>query len=99
MDFGPDGRLYGIPFSTGTEPTLHRIDIDDLEPSTVLPLSIDIGVPGAVVFDEDGTLLGTAFNGPRGAILFEIDPATGEISRIRSVERAAQGMGFAPSCR
>ena len=102
LDFAPDGTLYGVTVSGSVATTgeLVKIDQDTGAATVVGLLSPVVGTIGSIVFDPSGVLIGSAFGGPDGDVLFDIDPATGAVSNIRNVTGGAvpQGMGFAPSC-
>lgn len=100
-DFSPGGVLYGVEaLFEGTE-RLFTIDTTNGEMTLVAYLSEDIGMIGSIVFDEEGNLIGSAFDYPDlGNILFDIDPSTGNVSDIRQLTGgfAPQGMGFSSPC-
>lgn len=67
-----------------------------------IDLSESVGVIGSIVFEENGTLIGSAFVDPtEGNILFDINPVDGTVSNIQPVidALAPQGMGFALPCK
>ena len=77
----------------------------------------DIGVVGSLAFDgDDGTLFALAFGsplarppgpGPRGSVLFKVNPETAEVDDVRKVEidlapdgsGFGMGLGFGFACR
>src|SRR6266550_2206235 len=64
-------------------------------------LSPNPGTPGSIVYDA-GTdkLIGSAFGGQLGDVIFDINRTNATITNIRTVTGgfAPQGMGFAPAC-
>jgi hypothetical protein len=99
--FDASGTLFGLTFSRNV------VTIDTVGPSTggitsTVPLDTDVGTPGSIVFDPTtGTLIGSAFGGSSGNILFDINTSTGAVANIRTLSGgfAPQGMGFAPACQ
>jgi len=91
-DFNANGVLYGLTI----DQKLVTINTNTCATTLVGQLSENIGTPGSIVFDPTGTLIGSAFSGPSGDILFDIDPANGAVTNIRtiSVGTVPQGMGF-----
>jgi hypothetical protein len=68
-------------------------------PPLISKLDVEIGTPGSIIFEASGRLIGSGFGVSRGNILFEIDPANGKVSNIRSLLGgfAPQGLGLALS--
>lgn len=99
-DFDASGTLYGVELTTNTAQRLVSIDTTTGLATVVATLDTDIGRIGSVVVTPGGTLTGSAFGGPSGDILFDIDPSSGAVTNIRSLAAgtAPQGMGFAPVC-
>jgi hypothetical protein len=97
-DFDAAGTLYGVGFGSGSQ-RLVTINTTTGATDVIVPLSVDIGTIGSIVFDPSGVLIGSAFDGPEGDILFDINPATGAVSNIRPTSASPpQGMGFALPC-
>ena len=91
------GKLYAFTFGD----SLATVDTSTAALTLIGPLSVVVGTPGSIVFNPStGKLLGSAFGGTSGNILFDIDPATAAVSNIRSLTGgfAPQGLGFAPPC-
>src|SRR5690606_3433211 len=81
MDYrSADDRLYGIAWSFGDEPQLYRIDPDSGNVEEIITLTggVTDAAPGSLVFESDGTLKATSFDGR----LFTIDPETGVVSDL-----------------
>jgi hypothetical protein len=99
-DFDCSGTLYGVELTLS--PTQKLVRIDTITGSVIgfATLSTDIGRIGSIVFMDSGTLVGSAFGGPSGDILFDIDPATGTVSNVRSMQpgTAPQGLGAQRTC-
>ncbi len=99
-DFHPDGDLYGVgtlaEAGDSSVQILLIVDTETGRPSIVGEISEDVGVITSIVFEPSGKLLGAGadLNGKKA--LFEIDPASAEVSSIRRATVAARGMGFAP---
>jgi WD40 repeat protein len=96
--FDASGTLYIVDLTLDPTQRLATVNLNTGAATVIGNLSTDIGRIGALVFAADGTLIGSGFNGPQGNILFDIDPATGTVSNIRSTTNPTQGMGFAPPC-
>ena len=92
MAFNPaDDHLYGMTTAgIDTAPTLVKFTTAGAISSQTV-MSQAISFPGALVFDGQGTLVGTAGGGQ----IFDIDPATGAMSNFRNMQIgfAAQGLG------
>ena len=94
LDFRPaDGLLYGI---TGF---LGAYDLLVIDPTTgalldTRSLSVLLGgsAAGSLLFDSSGILHGTVISGIDN--LYEIDPATGTVSNIRTADDSPQGLGL-----
>lgn len=99
-DFDAGGTLFGIELTLPATPRLVTVDTTTGTATVVSALSSDIGVIGSIVFDSNGTLIGSGFGTSQGNILFDIDPANGNVSNVRSVTGgfAPQGLAFGPSC-
>ncbi len=103
-DFDGSGILYGVQSLANTvvpSTTDSLVTIGTTGEVTVVGgLSVDIGVPGSIVFASDGTLIGSGLNGPSGSIIFDIDPLNGNVSNVRPLIGgfAPQGLGFAAAC-
>lgn len=101
--FDANGTLYGLqlngdPGSGGGQ--LVTIDTNTGAATVVSTLDTNVGTVGSIVFDPNGTLVGSAFAGPDGDILFDIDVATGAVTDVRQISGAPispQGMGFVPA--
>ncbi len=94
LDFNPvDDLLYGI---TGIASALDLLVIDNVTGALLdtRPLSMSLGgsAAGTLLFDSSGTLYGTVNDMTNN--LFEIDPATGIVSNLRTADFAAQGLGL-----
>lgn len=91
LAFNPyDGHLYGVTLTkASSEELLLKIALDGKLVSSI-PLSPEIGVAGAVVFDRNGRLVGSNL----ASQLFEIDTITGEVSDLRNIfpRIAVQGL-------
>ena len=103
LAFDSQGVLYGAEYFSGTFLGLVTINTANGSVITSVNLNTFIGVLGDIVFDRTGeteTLIGSAFNGPQGDILFDINPTVGTVSNVRQVSGGfpPQGMGFAPAC-
>ena len=97
-DTAADGVIYAVSQGSGGQ-ALYRFDVSTWNVTEVAPLSMDVGTIGAIVFEPDGTLLGSASGGAVGNALFDIDPLTGEVGNVRPMRNGAaapEGMGFAP---
>jgi len=98
------GTLYGLEATTApgaSGPRLVTIDRTSGAAAIVATLDEDVGTVGSIVFAPEGTLIGSGFGGKHGDVLFEIDPATGEVSGRTNMshgEHAPTGMAFAPTC-
>lgn len=93
------GTLYGLELNGDPNAgggRLITIDRGTGAGNVVATLSQDVGTVGSIVFHPDGTLIGSGFDGPDGDILFDVDPATGNVTNVRQMSEAPQGMGFAP---
>jgi hypothetical protein len=92
LAFNPaDGHFFGIASAASdTAPTLVKLTTAGVIVSQTT-MSQAISFPGAIAFDGQGTLVGTAGGGQ----LFDIDPLTGVMSNFRSTEggRSIQGLG------
>lgn len=100
-DFDANGVLYAITFDYDNPSAFKKlitIDTSTGQGSIVGQLNVDIGTPGSIVFDATGKLIGSGSDGPEGQILFDINPADGTVSNIRTLSGGTtpQGMGFAP---
>ncbi len=100
LDFGPDGFLYAMG---KTDPdSVNKIYFRPFTGglNVAVPISEDIDVIGSMAFTPTGSLLASGFGTPYGGVLFDLDPATGVVSNLRSIVggSAPQGMGFAPPC-
>jgi hypothetical protein len=102
MDADASGTLFGIRLD-GTYPKLVTIDRTDGTVTKVGTVNIDFSpmlMPGSIVFDAAGNLIGSAFsfNITRPSFLFDIDPANGDVSNVRELRFgvAPQGMGLVP---
>lgn len=98
FDFNPaDGLLYAIS-GPASAAELSQIDpaTGALLSTVALTTSLTGSAPGTLLFDSSGTLHGTT-NGSTNN-LFEIDPATGNVSNFRTVTGGfvPQGMGLIP---
>ena len=94
LDFNPsDGFLYGIT-PAGLFCDLLVIDPTDgtLLNTITLDTSFRNAAPGTVMFDPLGRLHGTTNWSVDN--LFEIDPATGTVSNVRTADYSPQGMGI-----
>ncbi len=99
LDFNPaDGLLYGI---TGSSSELDLLVIDPSDGVLIdtRSLSTPLGgsAAGTLLFDSNGVLHGTVNALTNN--LFEIDPATGTVSNIRTADFSPQGMGLVPARR
>ncbi|MGH2499786.1 MAG: SBBP repeat-containing protein [Candidatus Limnocylindria bacterium] len=105
-DFDPvSGLLYGLEFTSPlseTAPRLVTIDPENGAGTVVATLSVDVGRAQSLVFTPGtGQLIGSAFGGTPGDVLFDIDKATGAVSNVRTVTGSGglpQGMGFSGPC-
>ncbi|HJQ20515.1 MAG TPA: MBG domain-containing protein [Gemmatimonadaceae bacterium] len=93
--FDAQGVLYAVDLA-GTQ--LVTIDVATGAPTVVANLSESPGTMGGLAFTPEGQLIGSAFSGTRGDVLFDIDVSTGGLSNFRSTSHVPQGMGFAPAC-
>jgi hypothetical protein len=96
LDFNPnDGFLYGIDPNPAA-PQIYRIDPcrGTLVATIGLSMALTGSATGSLLFDSSGTLHGTT----NGAVdnLFEIDPATGVVSNLRTCTSSPQGLGLVP---
>jgi hypothetical protein len=83
LDSNPaDGLLYAISGQGDGQTSLHKIDPATGETLSTVALSENAGYPGALVFDSHGRLIATSISNPE--TLFDIDPATGQVSNFRS---------------
>jgi hypothetical protein len=94
LDHNPvDGLLYGI---TGSASALDLLVIDPSNGALLdtRPLDTALGgsAAGTLLFDSSGTLHGTV--NAASDNLYEIDPATGAVSNIRTADNSAQGLGI-----
>lgn len=92
LDFNStDGLLYGITSSSpGAIPDLLKIDPVTGALVTTIALSTAIsGVPGTLVFESSGKLVGSSTGGD----LFDINTTTGAVTNIRPADESPQGMG------
>ncbi len=102
-DIDGTGTMYGLelngdPGAGGGR--LITIDRGTGAGDVAATLSQDVGTVGSIVFGPGGTLIGSASGGPDGDILFDVDPATGDVTNVRQISGAnfsPQGMGFAPA--
>ena len=98
LDYNPaDGLLYGITGDITVDPAvLDLLVIDPSDGALLATRTLDTllgnDVPGSLLFDYAGTLHGTTIGSTNN--LFEIDPATGAVSNIRTAEEPAQGLGL-----
>lgn len=101
-DFEPStGTLYALSSGISSTPTLYTVNVTTGAATGVATLSQNLGVTGAIVFTPSGGLIGSAFGGQAGNVLFDIDKATGAVSNVRSVTGTGgvpQGMGFGAAC-
>jgi len=102
MDADASGTLFGISLDF-TYPKLVTIDRTDGTVTTVGTVNLDFSpllVPGSIVFDAAGNLIGSAFsfNITHPPFLFDIDPTNGNVSNVREPLKvlAPQGMGLVP---
>ncbi len=93
-DLSCGGTLYGVELSTGSE-RLVTVDVTTGTVTVIGTLSPGISVIGSIVFDQFGTLIGSA-----GGTLFDINPTTGAVSNVRSVAGGSspQGLGATRTC-
>ncbi len=97
-DFDNSGVLYAAELALGLE-RLAIVNVNTGMATVIGTFSVDVGTIGSIVFTSSGTLLGSAFGGPLGNILFDINPANAEVTNIRPLDgNAPQGMAFAPAC-
>jgi len=95
--------LYGVELTPGgstTAPRLVTINTATGVATVVATLSVDVGRIGSIAFTPTGGLLGSAFGGTPGNILFDLNKSTGAVSNVRTVSGGfpPQGMGFAAPC-
>jgi hypothetical protein len=101
MDADASGTLFGL--SLDSRARLVIIDPTDGTMTNVGTVTLDFPdglLPGSIVFDAAGNLIGSAFSFQitRPSFLFDIDPTNGNVSNIRELPRgvAPQGMGLVP---
>jgi hypothetical protein len=102
MDADASGTLFGISLDAWF-PKLVTIDRTDGTRTKVGTVNLDFSpglVPGSIVFDAAGNLIGSAFsfNITHPSFLFDIDPTNGNVSNVREPLKvlAPQGMGLVP---
>lgn len=72
LDYGPDGRLYGV---AGTPLSLYRIDTASGDLTELGSTGIDMGLQHPIVFDSSGMLWLAA-----AQTLYQVDPTNGTAS-------------------
>jgi hypothetical protein len=99
MDADASGTLFGLTLST--KPRLLTLDRANGTATIVGSVDLDFSpglVPGSIVFEPSGNLIGSAFSSNITAplFLFDIDPANGNVSNVRKLigGPAPQGMGL-----
>lgn len=95
LDWNPaDGYLYGVTGLVGDGLSLLKIDPSDgTLAATIAVTGFELGgsAPGTLLFDASGNLHCTVNDFQNN--LFEVDPATGVISNVRTADHSPQGMG------
>ena len=93
------GVLYGLELTISAGPRLVTINTSTGAATVIGALSVEVGVVGAIAFDPNGVLIGSA-SGGLGNVLFDINKANAAVSNVRTVGGAypPQGMAFAPVC-
>jgi hypothetical protein len=101
MDADASGTLFGVSLDSPSR--LVIIDPTDGTRTNVGAVNFDFSpglLPGSIVFDAAGNLIGSAFSFQitRPSFLFDIDPANGNVSNVRELPRgiAPQGMALVP---
>ena len=92
-DLGPNGLIYGLALANAQGNIVqYLVTVDVNTPSVTLiaQLSRNVGVPGSLVFDPAGRLIGSSINGT----LFDIDPVTAAVTNIQLLSGGFQGMAF-----
>ena len=103
MDFSPDGILYAAGTDIFVYPhvtNLYTINPLNAQKSLVGTLNMPEENLGCITFDPSGTLIGSGFTAPPSSgetptqSLFDIDITNAEVSNVRDIEEAPQGMDF-----
>jgi hypothetical protein len=101
MDADASGTLFGVSLDSPSR--LVIIDPTDGTRTNVGAVNFDFSpglLPGSIVFDAAGNLIGSAFSFQitRPSFLFDIDPTNGNVSNVRELPRgvAPQGMALVP---
>jgi hypothetical protein len=101
MDTDASGTLFGVSLDSPSR--LVIIDPTDGTRTNVGAVNFDFSpglLPGSIVFDAAGNLIGSAFSFQitRPSFLFDIDPTNGNVSNVRELPRgvAPQGMALVP---
>lgn len=98
MDSDPSGTLFALELRL-TSARLVTIDPSDGSEMLVGTVDLPALLPGSIIFDASGRLIGSASSGNCGdpGVLFDIDPTNGDVSNVIDLGGSfPQGMGLAP---